>query len=216
MPYVSRWLKIVTHPAVMLAYFVVIVWAYLFVDQPLATHMHALALKTHYPILVWITQLGRTIPYLLLLPLVALFFRYVKRSKDLELRLWFLWTTIAITSGICFFIKIVLGRARPDLLFDQHVFGFHGYSLASLYHSFPSGHTNFVTTAVLSLTLLFPKQRWIFLLLGGMILATRILLTYHYLSDVLATMLLVMLEYKLLLYLVARECPLFWARLRVI
>ncbi len=216
MPYVSRWLKIVTHPVVMVAYFVVVVWTYLFVDQPLALKVHALSLHTTYPILVWMTQLGRTIPYMILLPLIALFFRYVKRSKDLELRIWFLWSSLAITSLLCFIIKTLLGRARPELLFDQHIFGFYGFSTASLYHSFPSGHTNFVTTAVLSLTLLFPKQRWFFLIVGLMILATRVLLTYHYLSDVLATIFLVMLEYKLLLYIVARECPLFWTRLRVI
>ncbi|HVT62474.1 MAG TPA: phosphatase PAP2 family protein [Legionellaceae bacterium] len=216
MPYVSRWIRFLMHPYVMMAYFVLIAWVYMYVDGPLALYMHACSLETKVPLLFWITQLARTTPYLVLLPFVAVFFRYVKHSKQQELRIWFLWVTIVLTSGICFIIKILLGRARPALLFDQHIFGFYGYHTSGLYHSLPSGHTNFMTTLVLSLTLLYPKQRWIFLTIATIVLATRVLLTYHYLSDVLATIYLVMLEYQLLLYMVKRECPLLWTRLRVI
>lgn len=215
MQYASRWITWLTHPLVMLGYMAVVIWAYITVDQPLALHLHALNLSERYPILVWITQLGRSLVYLALVPLVAVFFRYIRRSKQTEARLWFLWGTLVITNGACFVLKTFLGRARPELLFESNIFGFYGYHANSLYHSFPSGHVTLVTTAVLSLTLLFPRLRWVFLVTGMVVVATRVLLTYHYLSDVLATMYLVVLEYRFLMYIVSHQCPLYWVRLRL-
>ncbi len=211
----ERFIKVFTHPVVMLAYFGLIVGSYLHVDKPLALSLHALDLANRYPVLVWTTQLGRSVPWLILVPFLALFFRYVRRVKQTELRLWFLWGTLVLSNGLCLVVKNLLGRARPDLLFDQDLFGFYGYHVEGLYHSFPSGHTTQITAMGLSLALLYPRYRWWILLLGLTVLATRVLLTCHYLSDVLATAYLGILEFKLLLYIVAQQCPLYWKRLSV-
>ncbi|MCR9191870.1 MAG: phosphatase PAP2 family protein [Gammaproteobacteria bacterium] len=213
MPYVSRYLQWFTHPLVLVVYLAVVAGVFFYVDEPLALYIHHLNLASIYSPLLWITQLGWTTPYLLLLPLLGLFFRYIKRAKQIELRVWFLWSTLFITSGVAVVLKNILGRARPELLFDLNVFGLYGYHREHLYHSFPSGHTTLVTTMILGLILLFPKQRWWFFVVGTVVLMTRVLLTQHYLSDVLASICLVMLEYRLFMYIVARECPLYWVRL---
>ncbi|MBP6919116.1 MAG: phosphatase PAP2 family protein [Legionellaceae bacterium] len=212
---VERWINGATHPVVVPIFLALIVASYLLWDQSLALKMHDLALTQHYPVITWVTQLGKSLYWLAVLPLIALFFRHGHRIKQMEWRIWFLWITLVIANGSCFLLKTLLGRARPELLFSDHIFGFFGYMTNSLYHSFPSGHTTQVTTAVLSLSLLYPKQRWLFLSIGTLILATRVLLTKHYLSDVLATVLLVCFEYRLFLYIVAQQCPLYWKRLGV-
>lgn len=215
MKVVERWISFLTHPMVMILYLAMIVACYFWADQPVALYVHSLKLSLHYPILNWITQLGRSIIWLLILPALILFFRYMRRDKQSELRFCFMFCVLVSATGICFILKNLLGRARPDLLFSQHLFGFFGFHRDHLYHSFPSGHTTQMTAVVLSLVLLYPRYRWILVSLGLVIVATRVLLTYHYLSDVLATAYLVVLEFKLLLYIVAQQCPLYWKRLRV-
>lgn len=212
---VERFLTFLVHPVVMLIYLGCVVSAYLWMDKSLALSIHAWDLANHYPVLVWITQLGRSALWLILIPLVALFFRYVRRVKQTELRIWFLWMMLVFCYGLCFVLKNLLGRARPDLLFDQHLFGFYGYHPESLYHSFPSGHTTIISALGLGLALLYPRQRWWFLWLGVTVFATRVLLTCHYLSDVLASFYLVVLAFKILLYINARQRPLYWKRLNV-
>ena len=212
---VERWITYFTHPVVMLVYLVLMIGCYVLIDQPLAWKFHSLHLEEEYPVLVWVTQLGRSVVWLVILPFMALFFRFGHRVKQTEARLWFLWGTLFFANGCTYVLKNLLGRARPELLFSEHVFGFFGYQADSLYHSFPSGHATQVTASVLSLALLYPRQRWIFLVLGTLVMASRVLLTKHYLSDVLTTLCLVVLEYKVLLYIVAQQCPLYWKRLGV-
>lgn len=212
---VSLLLQRLTQALVGLLMLLLVVVAYFFIDQPLALAMHDLNLRHSFPVLVWITQLGRSVPYLVVLPVIALYYRYSNRSKQIELRLWFLWLTVLVTNALCFGLKIMIGRARPELLFTQHLYGLSGFNLSSLYHSFPSGHTTLVTTMVLSLSFLCAQYRNIFLILGVIIVATRIMLTYHYLSDVLLSFYLVVLEYRILLYIINRECPFYWARLGI-
>lgn len=212
---IERFITRITHPVVMVLYLCLVAGAYVWVDQPLALYIHALDVSDRYPFWEWITQLGRSGLWLILLPLIVLFFRYVKPVKQIEIRMLFLWIMVVICYGICFILKYCLGRARPPLLFNQHIFGFYGYHTEKLYHSFPSGHTTIITALGLGLAILYPKQRWWFLALGGLVMLSRILLTYHYLSDVLASFYLVVIEYKLLLRIVAQQCPLYWKRLNV-
>jgi membrane-associated phospholipid phosphatase len=212
---VERWIQSLTHPVLLPVFLALIVGSYLWLDQPIAWTMHDLGVAKHFPVVNWITHIGKSIYWLVLLPLLALFFRHGRRVKQAEWRIWFLWASLVVTNGLCFGLKTLFGRARPELLFSDHIFGFFGFSMNHLYHSFPSGHTTQVAAAVLSLSLLYPKKRWIFLSIGVVILATRVLLTQHYLSDVLATVLLVAFEYKLFLYIVAQQCPLYWKKLGV-
>lgn len=215
MSVVERWLNFLFHPVVTVFYLILIAVSYVYIDQPLAWKIHEWRLDQDYRMLVWVTQLGRSVYGIMVVTFIALFFRYLWRVKQAECRLWFLCGTLVMANGICFVLKTLLGRARPELLFSQHVFGFFGYQRDGLYHSFPSGHTTQITAIVLGLVMLYPRQRWWVLLLGIAVLATRIALTKHYLSDVLATLYMVGLEYKILLYLVAQQCPLYWKKLGV-
>ncbi len=215
MRYVECWMKRLTNPWVMLGYILLVGSVYVFLDQPLAAYLHHLNVRERLPILEWMTQLGRSSGYLVVLPCIAMYLRYVKHAKRLEWRIWFVWLTLLIVYIIAFGLKIILGRARPELLFHQHLFGFYGYHLSGVYHSFPSGHTTLATTLLLCMSLLLPAYRLLWLGLFVVIVATRVLLTYHYLSDVLMTFYLVVIECRILQYAITRECPLYWAKLGI-
>lgn len=202
------------HLIVIFFYALIVVGAYLFVDQPLAWNLHALALDKQYPVLSWITALGESSVYLLALPLLALFFRTLHRSKQNELRIWFLWRMLLVTCSVTVILKYLLGRARPELLFHKDAFGFFGFHFKNHYHSFPSGHTTLVMTLILGLAWTYPRFQGLAIVIGAVILASRVLLTQHYLSDILGTIVLVIVEFHLLSLIVQRFCPLYWKRLK--
>lgn len=212
---VKRWTKSFTEPMFLVMSLIMLGVVYLYADQPLALKIHELHIDQHYPIFNWITNLGKSFAAMVILTLLGFYYRYVHRNKLAELRIWFLWLTLLTTNGFCFGLKMLFGRARPSLLFSDQIFGFFGYHVSGMYHSFPSGHTTQVTTAVVSLSLLYPRQRCWFAMVGIMILATRVLLNRHYLSDVLATFMLVMLEFRLFLFILEEQCPLYLKKLSI-
>jgi undecaprenyl-diphosphatase len=87
-------------------------------------------------------------------------------------------------------LKIVFGRARPNLWLagDDSGFGFFRYS--AKFASFPSGHTTTSFAAALVFGMLLPRYKPWFLLAAFLIGVSRIVLDVHYLSDTIAGALL--------------------------
>ena len=170
-----------------------IVLSYFYLDKPIAYYFHDLDLKHNFHALNWLTQLGSSNLCLGFLVLLAVFFRYIRHNKTAELRTWFLAVCVVLTSVICLVLKITLGRARPDLLFSEHLYGFYGLHTHSTFWSLPSGHTSTLMGLVFGLMVLFPYII-AFLLVAFTVVASRILLTQHFLSDVLTAAYLALLE----------------------
>ena len=95
-------------------------------------------------------------------------------------------------------LKIVFSRARPDLLFSQQWYGFYGFKFSAPFWSFPSGHATTIMGFVFALCALWPKYRYLFLLYGVLIALSRVVLTHHYLSDVMVASYLALVEVGLL------------------
>ena len=114
------------------------------------------------------------------------------------MRSWVLLLCVLIPNIISLALKILLGRARPELLFDQSLYGFYGLHFVRPFWSFPSGHTTTVVGLVLGLMLIFPRHFYAFIVAGLLVISTRVFLTDHYLSDVLGTSYLVLFEVGLL------------------
>ena len=201
----DRFLNTMLRPWVAGSYVALIVLSFFYLDKPLAYYFHGLSLNTAFPLLHWVTCLGVGLIYMSAFLVLALFFRYIYRNKTWEARSWFLWLCVLMPNLITLFLKIMLGRARPALLFDDHLYGFYGLHSNSLYWSFPSGHTTTVVGLFLGLGLVFPRYFYGCLLSGLLIISTRVLLTNHYLSDVMATSYLVLLEIGLLLLCLRRK-----------
>lgn len=98
------------------------------------------------------------------------------------------WGLAMITAFIiAFILKVLLARYRPDLLFSQNLYGFHGFSLKHDFNSTPSGHAVMAFAGFYGLARLTDK-RWlrIFCVFFAVVIAlSRIIITAHFLSDVL-------------------------------
>lgn len=199
----DRVLKIMIKPWVAISFFAFVMFAFFYIDQPLADYFHNLDFKKTLPFLAllsWLTKLGLGSIYLLGFLVIALFFRYIHKNRQWEARSWFLWLCILIPSTICLCLKVCLGRARPRMLFDGQWYGFYGFKTNPFFWSFPSGHTTTIIGLVFGLSILFPRYGYAFIFSGLMVASSRILLIHHYLSDVLATSYLTLLEIGGMLY----------------
>lgn len=201
----ERLLAIMTNPWVVVSYSGLVILSFFYVDQSLAYYLHGFDLKKNFYVLNWLTHIGSSGLCLGVLFLLALFFRYIQHNKTSEQRSWFLALCVLLPSVICVVLKIILGRARPELLFSDHLYGFYGFHTQSLFWSLPSGHTTTVTGLIFGLIILFPRYVYVFLLIGIIGISTRILLTQHFLSDVLTAAYLALLEIGFLMWWLRRQ-----------
>ncbi len=166
--------------------------------------MHEWQEHHDFSILHAITAIGSVYKWTAVILMVALACRYTVRKKTLETRLWVLLILVAVPNMLCSVFKVLVGRARPEVLFETQSFGCYGWAFHNTHWSFPSGHTTNMTALILSVMILFSWHGFWFVPLALMVIATRVLLTFHYLSDVLATMYLTTLEVGMLYYLLKK------------
>jgi membrane-associated phospholipid phosphatase len=189
----ERTFNLIKKPWAMVVYAVLVILAYQFVDKPLAIYLHELDLRTNLHVLNILTSTGKVFIYVVLFAFLGLFFRYVRTNFVYEARSWYLLACVVVSNLICLILKTTLGRARPDLLFTNNDFGFYWFKLSSSYWSFPSGHTTTVISLAAGLGVIFPKYFYAFLVPAFFVVLTRVLLYYHYLSDVMTALYLCLL-----------------------
>jgi membrane-associated phospholipid phosphatase len=97
-----------------------------------------------------------------------------------------IFTTVAIAGLANDGLKLIFSRARPRLWLHGDLSGFFFDRLGSDYQSFPSGHTATSVAAAIVLAGLFPRWRIGFAIFALLIASSRVVLSAHYLSDVLA------------------------------
>src|SRR3990167_9654728 len=148
----NKLLKFMLKPVVMLFFVFIAGLIYFFADKKIALFFYKLNLSQNFPLLEWITILGNGKIYLVLLPLIALVFKYIFRNSAAYIRTWMLWLMFLFPYSITIISKHLLGRARPIVLFDSNIFGFFGYNNTQNFHSFPSGHTTAIASITLGLT----------------------------------------------------------------
>ena len=196
--------KVLRHPLFISLYFICCVSAFFYWDKPIALYIHTKNMNDFKVFLEIATHLGSNKIYLVGLILLALIFRFVTQNRLWEMRTWFLWLCIFIPNLICTGLKIILGRARPELLFEQGLYGFYGFHDIRPYWSFPSGHTTTAMSLVFGLSILFPRYWLAFFTTGLMIVSTRLMLTQHYLSDLMVATYLAFIEVYFLFYLLKK------------
>ncbi len=201
----DRLFKQMLRPWVAAGYVGFVILSFFFFDRPVAWFFHGLDLTNKLPFLHWLTRLGVSEFYVIGLFLFSLFFRYVVRNKTWEARCWFLWLCVLVPYLVCGVVKVLLGRARPELLFSGDVYGFYGFHTQGVFWSFPSGHTTVIMSLVSGLSILFPRHFPALFTAGVLVVSTRILLTQHYLSDVFASSVLALLEVGLVWFIVRRQ-----------
>ena len=201
----ERLLAIMTKPSVVIIYFIWAVLSFFYFDKPLAYYFQSVDLRANLLLLSWITKFGLGAIYLPSFLLLALFFRYMHKNAEWEARAWFLFLCVAIPVAICVFLKVILGRARPSLLFDGNLYGFYGFQMNAHFWSFPSGHTTTIIGVVLGLSIVFPRYFKALILTGLAVAFSRVLLTHHFLSDVMIAAYLTLIEVGVILCVLRRK-----------
>ncbi|PKN88026.1 MAG: phosphatase PAP2 family protein [Deltaproteobacteria bacterium HGW-Deltaproteobacteria-1] len=135
-----------------------------------------------------ITQAGDSLWYFILLVPAFIVIRFVWKNEQWSAKILYLLLCISLSGILNIGIKWLTGRNRPINLIEDGVFGFDFFRIIFLYEttSFPSGHT--VTAFALATAFSFLYPRWSFpaFLIAVMIGLSRVVLTAHYLSDVIA------------------------------
>ncbi len=165
-----------------------------FVDRPVARFFHA-SDPTLRDVFQFITQFGLSKGYLVASALLfAAFGVAALGARDQRLAaglaLWarralFLFVAIAGAGLVTDVVKLIFGRARPKLLFAGGFYGFTWGAARAEYWSFPSGHATTAAAMAVALYLLWPRGLAIYLVAALLVAASRIIITAHYLSDVL-------------------------------
>lgn len=205
----ERIFQTMTRPWVMSSYLVLTVLSFIYGDKPITEAVHALDLNALGMVLQSITFLGVKTLYLVGLPVLALVFRYVMKRKAWAFRAWFLWLCVFVPDLIAVGLKYIFGRARPELWFQDQLYGFQWFKHGHMFHSFPSGHMTTIMGFVFGLCIILPRYRVLFLCLGVAVGISRILLLQHYVSDVMTAAYLALIEVWVLQRVLQRYAPTF-------
>ena len=116
-------------------------------------------------------------------PLVILLAILISLPKGGRLCVGFL-VPILVHLPVLHLLKWAIGRARP--LAQLGAFHFAPFSGAKYADSFPSGHAALPAITALVLGLYFPRARWVFYVWALVEGLKRMVMGWHYLSDVLA------------------------------
>lgn len=165
-----------------------IVGCYLYVDRPVAEAAFLLKGTGWHTLAKAVSQLARHEFFTALLAvgfvwggIDALNNGPSYRSKSLL----YLCTVVAAAMLAGDLLKLVFGRARPELLFSHDIYGFFPLAGDYLHYSFPSGHTLRIFSSMTGLGLVFPRVRVPALAVACLVGFCRVPALKHYPSDVL-------------------------------
>lgn len=120
---------------------------------------------------------------------LILSFIYFKKSQEIRIRLrhfvYQLYASLIISGITLHLLKYLIGRARPHLNDNHESLIFQPLTLNSHYHSMPSGHSQVLFAAAASACIFLNSKwhKWIYTL-AFLLSFTRVIVTQHFLSDV--------------------------------
>jgi lipid A 4'-phosphatase len=170
---------------------VAIVW----LDRPVANyfHTHASALQ---PFFHAVQRFGLGYPYLVLSAVAFAVLRWGGRLE--KLRGWdismravayipaFFFAAVAVSGIVADILKVTVGRARPKFLFLDGTYDFTWFGWHADHWSFPSGHAATVAALMTALWCLWPRPLWLYVAAAALVAGARVVTGQHYLSDVIA------------------------------
>jgi len=157
---------------------------YLFFDKEIAYFFHTHITGKTKHIIKLISNFGKAEYYLI--PSFIVFLIYRNKNLFIKKASLLVFYSVIISGILVNIIKVIVARYRPPALFKENLYGFHGFDIGFLVNSFPSGHTTTAFSGFVALALVMPKYKYIFILLAIIIALTRIMLSVHYVSDIIA------------------------------
>ena len=101
-------------------------------------------------------------------------------------RVGFLFTAIAVPSLFVTIVKRMIGRARPNVGGSLDPFLFSPFKWEAAYAGMPSGHATTAFAVLVAFGTLWPRARTALLIYAVLIAISRVVVTAHYPTDVLA------------------------------
>jgi len=98
----------------------------------------------------------------------------------------FLVITISASGIVNSIVKWIAGRNRPVNLFNYDFYGFTFFKVIHESTSFPSGHSLTAFSLAVAFTILYPRAGFAVFPVALVIAASRVILTSHFISDVIA------------------------------
>jgi membrane-associated phospholipid phosphatase len=159
-----------------------------------------------HPVMEGITTLGMARLYLVPCLILTGVFLFKGRKHPLSMilrplpSLPFFIQAVLILPVMLFLAKItkiLIGHARPQTLlampspppfWEQY----YGLMIQDAFHAFPSGHTTTALTMALLVARFYPRLAWPAYVLVGGVMLSRVLLLEHEVSDVVGTVIFVM------------------------
>jgi membrane-associated phospholipid phosphatase len=158
---------------------------YHFVDIPVAIFCKQLD-QNILNVFEWITMFGISTWYLVTsLFLFAIFHFYLKNRINAN-RALFIFLAVALSGIVANLVKLTFARYRPKLFFDKGLYGFGFFNVGYENNSFPSGHVVTIFSLAAAMSLFWPKYRVYFFVVAFAVALSRIVLTSHFVSDVIA------------------------------
>jgi undecaprenyl-diphosphatase len=112
-----------------------------------------------------------------------IYFWFLAKNKLWSKRIIFIFISISASGLINMLVKWLAGRHRPSML-EKGFFGFNYFGVGYELNSFPSGHTVMAFSLAAAVSILFPRLSILAFIAAVSIGISRILITSHYLSDV--------------------------------
>lgn len=139
-----------------------------------------------------VTDYGKSgwflVPLAGLIIVAAVFAPIAARVTNLVLtaimvRLMYLFFAIAVPGLVVTIVKGFIGRGRPS---DAGPFVYLPWTWRHEYASLPSGHSTTAFAAAVAIAMLFPRLRIPLLIFAVVIATSRVVITAHFVSDVVA------------------------------
>ena len=102
----------------------------------------------------------------------------------------FVFVSVAAAGITASLAKNIIGRARPKHFETHGSFAFEPFAFTADFASFPSGHATAICALAAALAIFWPSLRLVLFVAAAWIAATRFLIGAHYVSDVVAGILL--------------------------
>ena len=159
---------------------------YLFVDRPAAIWARGLDPRI-VAAFKKITLLGSSGPYLIVLAGLYPALRFYLHRAIASKQALFVGAAIVISGLTVDLLKPVVARWRPIAYFaEPSRYGFVFFKIGHKHDSFPSGHATTAWAVACALTLLYPRQRVLWISAAAVVAASRVIVGAHYPGDVLA------------------------------
>lgn len=173
---------------------VLIVFCYFFVDRQIVWFLYDHHSRSYKILEILANDIVLTIRNIIPVFYIYFFIKLVvKKTNNLDYKVLLIANAIVIGQVLKDFLKEIFGRYWPATfinnnpsLIKDHMYGFNWFHSGSAYGSFPSGHATFMLSFSVAAWILFPKLRWLWVLLAVLVVASQLLMYFHFASDLIA------------------------------